>query len=114
MPGVQVKHKRAQAAWRHFADNMGKDNIRRFLSTSGDKMLTLFEELKGSDASPHLVQVQRYLTSFSTEGNHHRYYQLFQGFEDALSSLIKDVKNIDAEHSRMEEMFNKSVEGRYI
>jgi len=67
---------------------MGKDNIRKFLSTSGDKMLTLFEELKGSDASPHLVQ----------------------GFEDALSSLIKDVRNIDSEHSRMEEMFNKERE----
>ena len=31
--------------------------LRRFLATSGDKMLTLFEELKGSDASPELVQV---------------------------------------------------------
>ena len=30
-----------------------------------------------------------------------------EGFEDALSSLIKDVKNIEHEHSRMEEMFNK-------
>ena len=27
------------------------------MATSGDKMLTLFEELKGSDASPELVQV---------------------------------------------------------
>ena len=39
---------------------MGKDTknlLRRFLATSGDKMLTLFEELKGSDASPELVQV---------------------------------------------------------
>ena len=32
--------------------------FRRFLATSGDKMLTLFEELKGSDASPELVQVR--------------------------------------------------------
>ena len=24
----QIKHQRAQAAWRNFADNMGKDNIR--------------------------------------------------------------------------------------
>ena len=32
--------------------------LRRFLATSGDKMLTLFEELKGSDASPELVQVK--------------------------------------------------------
>ena len=48
---------RAQKAWRNFADNMGKDNIRKFLSTSGDKMLTLFEDLKSSDAAPHLVEV---------------------------------------------------------
>ena len=33
----------------------------------------------------------------------------FQGFEDALSSLIKDVKNIECEHNRMEDMFNKYV-----
>jgi len=85
---MEIKHQRAQAAWRNFADNMGKDNIRRFLATSGDKMLTLFEELKGSDASPELVQ----------------------GFEDALSSLIKDVKNIECEHNRMEDMFNKERE----
>ena len=32
---------------------------------------------------------------------------VFQGFEDALSSLIKDVKNIECEHNRMEDMFNK-------
>ena len=62
---------------------MGKDNIRsgyfekkvtklqivriktprRFLATSGDKMLTLFEELKGSDASPELVQVNNLIFS---------------------------------------------------
>ena len=30
-----------------------------------------------------------------------------QGFEDALSSLLKDVKNIETEHSKLEEMFNK-------
>jgi len=85
---MEVKHQRAQKAWRNFADNMGKDNIRKFLSTSGDKMLTLFEDLKSSDAAPHLVE----------------------GFEDALSSLIKDVKNIENEHTRMEEMFNKERE----
>jgi len=88
MTEKQVKHQRAQKAWRNFADNMGKDNIRKFLSTSGDKMLTLFEDLKSSDAAPHLVE----------------------GFEDALSSLIKDVKNIENEHTRMEEMFNKERE----
>ena len=32
-----------------------------------------------------------------------------QGFEDALSSLIKDVKNIECEHNRMEDMFNKYI-----
>ena len=80
---------------------MGKDNIRRFLSTSGDKMLTLFEDLKSSDAAPHLVEV---MTNFYTAFEWHL---LFQGFEDALSSLIKDVKNIENEHTRMEEMFNK-------
>ena len=37
--------------------------IRRFLATSGDKMLTLFEELKGSDASPELVQVNNLIFS---------------------------------------------------
>jgi len=85
---MEVKHQRAQKAWRNFADNMGKDNIGKFLSTSGSKMLTLFEDLKSSDAAPHLVE----------------------GFEDALSSLIKDVKNIENEHTRMEEMFNKERE----
>jgi len=85
---MEAKHQRAQKAWRTFADSMGKDNIRKFLSTSGDKMLTLFEDLRTSGAEPHLVE----------------------GFEDALSSLIKDVKNIEHEHSRMEEMFNKERE----
>ena len=40
---MEAKHQKAQKAWRTFADSMGKDNIRKFLSTSGDKMLTLFE-----------------------------------------------------------------------
>ena len=30
---------------------------RKFLSTSGDKMLTLFEDLKSSGAEAHLVEV---------------------------------------------------------
>ena len=41
-----------------------------------------------------------------------RAYSMFcptQGFEDALSSLIKDVKNIECEHNRMEDMFNKYI-----
>ena len=33
---------------------------RKFLSTSGDKMLTLFEDLKSSGAEAHLVEVSRY------------------------------------------------------
>jgi hypothetical protein len=32
-----------------------------------------------------------------------------QGFEDALSSLLKDVKSIENEHFRMEEKFNRLV-----
>ncbi len=32
-----------------------------------------------------------------------------QGFEDALSSLLKDVKSIENEHFRMEEKFNRFV-----
>lgn len=31
---------------------------RKFLSTSGDKMLTLFEDLKSSGAEAHLVEVK--------------------------------------------------------
>ena len=52
---------------------------------SGDEMLTLYEDLKTSGAEPHLLE----------------------GFEDALGSLLKDVKNIESEHSKLEEMFNK-------
>jgi hypothetical protein len=38
-------------------------------------------------------------------------YSIFfmQGFEDALSSLLKDVKSIENEHFRMEEKFNRFV-----
>ena len=32
-----------------------------------------------------------------------------QGFEDALSLLLKDVKIIENEHFRMEEKFNRFV-----
>ncbi len=35
-----------------------RNNLARFLARSGDKMLTLFEELKGSDAPTHLVEVK--------------------------------------------------------
>jgi len=88
LKSMEVKHQRAIKAWKNFADNMGKDNIRKFLSMSGDKMLTLYEDLRTSGAEPHLVE----------------------GFEDALSSLLKDVKNIESEHSKLEEMFNKERE----
>ena len=39
-------------------------------------------------------------------------YSIFfmQGFEDALSSLLKDVKSIENEHFRMEEKFNRLVQ----
>ena len=48
-------------------------------------MFTLYEELQNSDVPPHLVK----------------------GFEEALSSLFKDVINIDKENKRMEDLFNK-------
>ena len=53
---------------------------RKFLSTSGDKMLTLFEDLKSSGAEAHLVEVKQFQKP--------KYLNLiiyhFQGFEDAL------------------------------
>ena len=85
LQAMEAKHQRAKKAWKNFADNMGRDNIGKFLSMSGNKMLTLYEDLKTSGAETHLVE----------------------GFEDALSSLLKDVKNIENEHSKLEEMFNK-------
>ena len=85
LQAMEAKHQRARKAWKNFADNMGRDNIGKFLSMSGNKMLTLYEDLKTSGAETHLVE----------------------GFEDALSSLLKDVKNIENEHSKLEEMFNK-------
>ena len=54
---MEARHQRAMKAWKNFADNMGRDNIRKFLSMSGDKMLTLYEDLKSSGAEPHLVEV---------------------------------------------------------
>ena len=41
---------------------------RKFLSTSGDKMLTLFEDLKSSGAEAHLVEVSKYYCAFATRG----------------------------------------------
>lgn len=78
---MEVKHQRAMRAWKNFADNMGRDNIRKFLSMSGDKMLTLYEDLKLSGAEPHLVEVNCFdfviklilMNPF-----------LLKGFEDAL------------------------------
>ena len=82
---LQLKHQKAQNAWKTFADQFGKENTRKFLARSGDKMFTLYEELQNSDVPPHLVK----------------------GFEEALSSLFKDVINIDKENKRMEDLFNK-------
>ena len=71
---------------------MGRDNIRwskresdhdfyprvfsrKFLSTSGDKMLTLFEDLKSSGAEAHLVEVKYFFIFFSL-----MFLLLFPGF----------------------------------
>ena len=80
-----MKHENAKNAWRTFTDHIGKENSRKFLTKSSDKMFTLYEELQNSDVPPHLVK----------------------GFEEALSSLFKDVINIDKENKRMEDLFNK-------
>ena len=52
---------------------------------SGDKIVTLYEELQSSEMPPHLL-VQ---------------------FEDVLSALLADVRKIDAEKRRMEERITK-------
>ena len=54
-------------------------------SGSGDKIVTLYEELQSSEMPPHL---------------------LLQ-FEDVLSALLADVRKIDAEKRRMEERITK-------
>ena len=81
---------------------MGRDNIGKFLSMSGNKMLTLYEDLKTSGAEPHLVEDNNTISGILI-----LYPVQVEGFEDALSSLLKDVKNIETEHSKLEEMFNK-------
>ena len=52
---------------------------------SSDKMASLYEDLRTSDAPPHLVSQ----------------------FEEVLSSLVADVKNMENETKRMEERMAK-------
>ncbi len=38
------RHEEAKEAWRNFADHLGKEDVRRFLGASGDKVRTATEE----------------------------------------------------------------------
>ena len=54
-------------------------------TNSSDKVVSLYEDLRTSDAPPHLVSQ----------------------FEEVLSSLVADVKNMENETKRMEERMAK-------
>lgn len=84
---MERKHSDAQAAWRNFADHLGQDDIKKFLGVSSDKIFTLYEELQASDTPQHLVSQ----------------------FEDVISALMADVKNMETETKKMEEKMSRSV-----
>ncbi len=81
------RHEQAQEAWRHLADRLDKEDVRRVLSVSSDKIFSLYEELQSSDAPAHLVNQ----------------------FEDVISALMTDVRKMETETKKMEEKMTKSV-----
>lgn len=85
---MERKHSDAQAAWRNFADHLGQDDIKKFLGVSSDKIFTLYEELQASDTPQHLVSQ----------------------FEDVISALMADVKNMETETKKMEEKMSRERE----
>lgn len=85
---MEKKHRVAKQAWQHLADNLGKDDVKKFLNVSGDKIFTLYEELQTSEVPPHLLD----------------------HFEALISALVVDVKNIDQNNKLMEERFARERE----
>ena len=55
------------------------------ISSSGDKLFTLYQEMQTSEASP----------------------QLLSHFEEVMAALMTDVKNLDHENKKMEEKIMK-------
>eukprot|EP00095_Tigriopus_kingsejongensis_P000097 maker-scaffold1877_size25834-snap-gene-0.9 protein:Tk00097 transcript:maker-scaffold1877_size25834-snap-gene-0.9-mRNA-1 annotation:"ras and ef-hand domain-containing protein" len=85
---MERKHSDAQAAWRNFADHLGKEDVKKFLSVSTDKIFTLYEQLQSNDTPPHLMMQ----------------------FEEVIAALMADVKNMESETKKMEEKMSKERE----
>jgi len=82
---MEARHAMARNAWRSFEDNLGKEDVHKFLAGSGDKIFTLYEELQSSEAPPHLVNQ----------------------YEEVISALVADVKKMEDETKKMEEKMAK-------
>ena len=72
----------AAKAWLHFADRLGHNNIRYFLTHSADRLYGLYEELH---LSPESVPPQ-----------------LVVQFESLMDSLVSDARQLEQEREKFE------------
>ena len=102
---MEERHEEAKQAWKSFADHLGKEEVRKFLSIrqvvflsynnvyvplryeifSSDKIFSLYEDLRSSAAPSYLLNQ----------------------YEEVITALISDVKKMEIETKKMEEKIAK-------
>ncbi|XP_049954714.1 ras and EF-hand domain-containing protein-like [Schistocerca serialis cubense] len=84
-PAGAAAERRHSHAWPHLVAGVGQSAIKELLQTSGQKLAELYEDLQTTSVSPDLIK----------------------RFDGAFTSLLQDVKKIQQERKKLEEMFSR-------